>query len=821
MTGLDAESPSRLLVLGKDTLPQGVEEHLRRSNLRVEIRIAEDAGLGPDGGVTAQVPLPGPEVVVIGASSGQPLAAGAACRRLFSDSVLLFLLPADRLARVRAALPFSPSLSGAWTVDSQCSAPEIARAILDAARSRHRQRALASALEHINRRISTGAMEEPPERRIAQSERFLATLLTHAPDAILAVDGAGAVIAWNDAAVRLFGLDLDAAIGRSVLPLFPPEIAPAVAQVLARARLGDPVSRYETAILAAGRVRIEAEISLAAVKSEGGTVDSLLLIVRDVSARKRAEEALRRSEAQFHDLADSIPQLAWMARGDGWIFWFNRRWFEYTGSTVEQMEGWGWQSVHDPKELPAVLERWRAAIATGMPFEMVFPLRGADGTFRPFLTRVLPLRGPDGQITRWFGTNTDISTQRAAEEALKQLNESLEQRVRDEVEQRIRAEEALRQAQKMEALGQLSGGIAHDYNNLLHVIRNATELLQRILVGAGPEALRLLDMVRRNAERAASLTQRLLAFSRRQPLDVKPVDPNRLVAGMADLLRHALGETIALESVLAAGIWPAMTDANQLESAILNLALNARDAMPEGGKLTVETLNTFLDEAYAASHQEVTAGQYVMIAVSDNGEGMSQEVIARAFDPFFTTKEIGKGTGLGLSQVYGFVKQSGGHVTIYSEPGEGTTVKMYLPRAAGALDTRPLPQRPALPSAARHTILLVEDEDDVRTFTAQVLRELNYHVLEACDGETALQILEGEAAVDLLFTDVGLPGGMNGRQLAEEVCRRRPGVKVLYTTGYARNAIVHQGRLDAGVELLAKPFTQAELASKIRRVLEG
>jgi PAS domain S-box-containing protein len=392
---------------------------------------------------------------------------------------------------------------------------------------------------------------------------------------------------------------------------------------------------------------------------------------------------------------------------------------------------------------------------------------------------------------------------------------------RDMTERRA-VEEQLRQSQKMETLGQLTGGLAHDFNNLLTAIYGSIETLQRRLKGDAPELRRHIDIALRGAERAAALTQQLLAFARRQPLEPKPVNLNRLVGRMTDLLRRILGESISIETVLAGGIWWVSADINQLESAILNLAVNARDAMPTGGKLTIETANAFLDEAYASAHGEVTAGQYAMIAVSDTGTGMTPELMSRAFEPFFTTKGSGKGTGLGLSSVYGFVKQSGGHVKIYSEPGQGTTVKLYLPRLAAepisdaSAEPRVLPER-----AAHETILLVEDDEDVREHSEEILSELGYRVLSARDGTTALSLLETAPEIRLLFTDVGLPGGINGRQLADEARRRRPDLKVLFTTGYARNAIVHQGRLDPGVELITKPFTYSALAHKIRQVLEA
>ncbi len=415
---------------------------------------------------------------------------------------------------------------------------------------------------------------------------------------------------------------------------------------------------------------------------------------------------------------------------------------------------------------------------------------------------------------------------RKAEEELRRLNETLEHRVAAEIAERTKAEEAFRQAQKMETIGQLTGGVAHDFNNLLQVIVGNLYVLQRRLAGGAmppPEDLkRLTDGALRGAERAAALTQRLLAFSRRQPLDPKPLEVNRLVSRMSELLRRTLGETISIETVLAGGLWRISADANELENALLNLAVNARDAMPEGGRLTIETANSYIDEAYASMHEEVAPGQYVMIAFSDTGVGMTQEVIGKAFEPFFTTKEVGQGTGLGLSQVYGFVKQSGGHVKIYSEPNAGTTVKIYMPRlledgASGASE----PSRDRLSLGTQsEVILVVEDDEDVRANTVMMLRELGYGVLEAGDGAGALGLLETATRVDLLFTDVGLPGGLNGRQLAERARERRPELKVLFATGYARNAIVHQGRLDPGVELITKPFTISQLATKVRQMLD-
>ena len=384
------------------------------------------------------------------------------------------------------------------------------------------------------------------------------------------------------------------------------------------------------------------------------------------------------------------------------------------------------------------------------------------------------------------------------------------------------AQEALRQSQKMEAVGQLTGGIAHDFNNMLAVVIGSLDLLSRRLDMSDERTRRYVDAAGDGARRAALLTQRLLAFSRQQPLQPEALDANKLVAGMSDLLRHSIGADIRLETVLAGGLWRIHADPNQLENVILNLAVNARDAMVDGGRLTLETQNAHLDERYAATHLGLTPGQYVLIAVTDIGAGMPPEIIERAFDPFFTTKEVGKGTGLGLSQAYGFIKQSGGHVKIYSEPGQGTTIKLYFPRLAGvsATDEAEEPAT-ALPLGDHcEVILVVEDEPAVRQFSSDALVELGYRVLEADGAANALRLLDNHPEIVLMFTDVVMPD-VNGVKLADEARRRRPDLKILFTTGYTRNAVVHNGVLDGSVELISKPFTLEALAAKVRGVLEG
>ncbi len=420
-------------------------------------------------------------------------------------------------------------------------------------------------------------------------------------------------------------------------------------------------------------------------------------------------------------------------------------------------------------------------------------------------------------ILSYLINQRQVATLLSARDALSAANINLVH----EAQERERLSDQLRQSQKMEAVGQLTGGIAHDFNNMLAIVIGSLNLLKRRLDrGETSDAAQLMDGALEGATRAANLTNRLLAFSRQQALTPEPIDPNKFVSGLSDLLRRTLGEAIQIEIVLAGGLWKTHADANQLESAILNLCINARDAMPDGGKLTIETVNAYLDENYAAQHVEVPAGQYVLIAITDTGMGMPPEVVNRAFDPFFTTKEIGKGTGLGLSQVFGFVKQSGGHIKIYSEVGQGTTIKLYLPRFLGSEASADETVRVnRAPGSASESVLVVEDEERVRSLTVGCLRELGYTVQHADSAAAALRILDADPAIMLLFTDIVMPE-VNGRKLADEAVRRRPGLKVLFTTGYTRNAIVHNGVLDPGVHLIGKPFTLDQLAAKMRDVLD-
>ncbi len=540
----------------------------------------------------------------------------------------------------------------------------------------------------------------------------------------------------------------------------------------------------------------------------------------DVTDMIEAEQALAESEARFRGITNSIEQMIWSTRPDGFHDYFNDRWYEYTGVPYGSTDGEAWNGMFHPDDQDRAWGVWRHSLDTGAPYHIEYRLRHRSGDYRWVLGRAHAVRDEAGRIIRWFGTCTDIQELVEARDVLARYREELEAAVEERTAKLLEAESRLRQSQKMEAIGQLTGGIAHDFNNMLAVIIGGLNLLQRRLARGDTNVSRYVEGALEGARRAASLTSRLLAFSRQQQLAPEQIDANRLVHGMTDLLARTLGEPVKVETVLSAGLWRTMADSNQLESAILNLAVNARDAMANDGKLTIETANAHIDDAYASEYA-ITPGQYVLIAVTDTGSGMTPEVMAKAFDPFFTTKEVGKGTGLGLSQVFGFIRQSGGHVKIYSEVDVGTTVKIYLPRSYG--EGEPAEKRPALGDVSAgigEVVLVVEDEERVRTLSVDALRELGYAVIEARSPADALHILEAGHPVTLLFTDVVMPG-MNGRQLADRALAMRPELKVLYTTGYTRNAVVHNGVLDPGTNFLPKPFSIEDLALKVRQALDS
>ena len=555
-------------------------------------------------------------------------------------------------------------------------------------------------------------------------------------------------------------------------------------------------------------------------RNAAGEVLRLLGLVADVTERKSFEVAHAESEAQLQGITNSIDQMIWSTRPDGFHDFYTQRWYEYTGVPQGSTDGEAWNGMFHPDDQPRAWARWRESLATGELYHIEYRLRHHSGQYRWVLGRAQAVRDDAGRITRWYGTCTDIQEIVEARDVLARSRDELEHMVGERTAELMAVEEKLRQSQKMEAVGQLTGGLAHDFNNLLIAITGSLEMLQRrVAQGRISEVDRYINTAQGAARRAASLTHRLLAFSRRQTLDPKPTDINRLIRGMEELIRRTMGPAITVEVVGAVGVWITLVDPNQLENALLNLCINARDAMPDGGRLTIETANMWLDER-AAREREVPPGQFLSLCVTDTGTGMSREIIERAFDPFFTTKPIGMGTGLGLSMVYGFARQSGGQVRIYSEFGEGTTMCIYLPRNHGS-ETDDVVAKPTdLARAGKgQTVLVVDDESTVRMLVIEALEELGYATLEAGDGASGLAMLRSDARIDLLITDVGLPGGMNGRQVADGARVARPGLKVLFITGYAENAVVGNEPLDRGMQVLTKPFTMDALAGRVKDLI--
>lgn len=575
-------------------------------------------------------------------------------------------------------------------------------------------------------------------------------------------------------------------------------------------RTGQPI-RFERELVATGRY-----LELAAFRVEPASRKQVAVLFQDITKRKRAEEGLQRLNetlearvvaalAERKVLADIVegtnafvqvvdPGFRWLAINGASA----REFFRIYG-ILPQVGDNMLELLHDlPEHREAMRAVWSRALA-GEEFVEIGEFGDPRRTRRFYEMRFNCLRDGSGAVVGAYQFVYDVTDRLREQERLRE------------------AEEALRQSQKMEAVGQLTGGIAHDFNNLLTGIIGSLELLQtRLGQGRVKEIDRYVSAAQGAAKRAAALTHRLLAFSRRQTLDPKPTDLNRLVMGMEELVRRTVGPEIAVEVVTAGGLWPTLIDASQLENALLNLCINARDAMPKGGRITIETANRWLDDL-GAGERDLVPGQYVSLCVTDTGTGMTPEVIERAFDPFFTTKPIGQGTGLGLSMVYGFVRQSGGQVRIYSEIGQGTTMCLYLPRHYGKeADKRAAvaPRSAVRPQASR-TILIVDDEPSIRMLLTDALEEIGFDVIEAHDGPTGLNILQSDATIDMLVTDVGLPGGMNGRQLADAARMTRPALQVLFITGYAENAIIGNGQLAPGMQVLTKPFVVEALASRV------
>jgi PAS domain S-box-containing protein len=535
--------------------------------------------------------------------------------------------------------------------------------------------------------------------------------------------------------------------------------------------------------------------------------------------RREAVRDLRESEARFHNMAEYAPVMMWMTDATGSLTYLNRVWSEFTGQAPEEALAAGaWEALH-PEDRIASKTIFLEANAARQAFRLEYRLRRGDGVYRWALSAAVPRFGDDGKFLGYIGSVIDITDRKEAEQILWQANEVLERRVAAAIAEQAEAEAQLRQSQKMEAIGKLTGGVAHDFNNVLQVISGNLQLLAKDVAGNQRAEIRVQTAMA-GITRGSKLASQLLAFSRRQPLAPKVVNLGRVIRGIDDMLRRALGEGVEIETVIGGGLWNSFVDQAQVENALLNLAINARDAMNGHGKLTIEAGNDFLDDVYVARHVDVTAGQYVMIAVTDTGCGIPSDLLDRVFEPFFTTKPEGKGTGLGLSMVYGFVKQSGGHIKIYSEPGHGTTVRIYLPRANApedfATDTDIGPA-----TGGRETVLVVEDEPAILMMATVILEGQGYQVFSAGTAGEAMRLFEERAGrIHLLMSDVVMPD-RNGRDLFKDLQSINPHLKCLFMSGYTADVIGPHGVLNEGVNFIQKPFSLLDLAKKVRSVLDS
>ena len=649
--------------------------------------------------------------------------------------------------------------------------------------------ALQAQMSRLVRSLRREAADERDQR--TERERLFSAVVESSNDAIITQELDGTITAWNKAAERLFGFAADEAVGKHIRLIVPQTRRDEMYTFLERIGRGDTVEHHETRRMHRDGHEVDVSLTISPLRSSAGWIIGAYTIARDLTESKRAQQALSREIEERQRIFETSQDMILVTDSSGTFVQVSPSAFSILGYRPDEMIGRSAVEFIHSDDLEATRNEMRAA-------RRGLQLRSFEARYRH--------KNGDTVILNWMGT----------------WSEPVRRHFfigRDVTEQRA-AEAQLRQAQKMDAVGQLTGGVAHDFNNILTVITGTIGILAEA-VAERPELASIARLIDDAAERGAQLTKHLLAFARMQPLQPREVDVNALVLEAAKLLHPTLGGQIEILPNLAADAWSALVDPSQLTTAVLNLALNARDAMPQGGELTLETHNVRLDESYASTQGDVAIGDYVMVAVSDTGTGIPPELLERVFDPFFTTKEVGKGTGLGLSMVFGFVKQSGGHVKIYSEIGHGTSVKLYLPRCSSAQDTSVETRSVSQVQGGHEVVLVVEDDPLVRKYVTTQIASLGYVTLEAANAAEALKIIDDNAAIDLLFTDVILPGGMNGRQLADAAQRRRPQLKTLFTSGYTEDAIMHHGRLDPGVLLLPKPYRKPELARMIRVALNS
>ncbi|MBO1079819.1 hybrid sensor histidine kinase/response regulator [Roseomonas haemaphysalidis] len=657
-------------------------------------------------------------------------------------------------------------------------------------------------------------------RALRESEERLRLVVEGAKDhAILTTDAGGVITSWSAGAALAFGWTTEEAVGQPTALIFLPADR---AAGLDRRELDTAAREGRANDERWHQTKSGAPVFMSGSVRPLGDGRGFIKIARDETERQRAAHRLALEAERQRRSLQQMPGFVCILNGPEHVYeYVNDAYVAIAGQ--RDFIGRPLREVFPELRGQGYLEAIDEVFRTGRPFSaMAAPIHLA-GEAAPRFIDILyqAIRDDAGGIIGIFAGGHDVTERVRAEQALAEANATLEDRVAEALRERAAAEEALRQSQKMEAVGQLTGGIAHDFNNLLTGISGSLEVVGNRLAQGRRDGLdRYIAAAQDAAGRAAALTHRLLAFSRRQTLDPRPTDINRLVAGMEDLVRRTAGPGITLSVTTSSGLWPVLVDPPQLENALLNLCINARDAMPGGGRLVLATTNRRLDGA-AARALGLPPGDYVALGVTDTGTGMAPDVIAKAFDPFFTTKPIGQGTGLGLSMIYGFARQSGGQARIRSTPGQGTTVSLLLPRHAGPADAAgTTPAAGAAPRAGTgETVLVVDDEPVVRMLVAEVLQELGYAALEAADGAAGLALLQSPARVDLLVSDVGLPGGMNGRQLADAARLLRPGLRVLFITGYAEAAVLGEGQLEPGMHVMTKPFAMQALASRIRELV--
>jgi len=762
---------------------------------------------------------PEPALVMLAPGLLRPVSLARQLRMRWKRSQLLFLSTDAEASTLRRELGPAPLLGPHWSIVESTQLPRVLDQTLADVRRRARLRTtLARANAHMDAAQAAG------KRSPAEADLYLHHFIDAARDAIVGLDSQHAVLYWSAGAVELFGQTRVQTLGRNAasLPFWTPALGGALASTLQSGttrtlQFNDPAS---------GRTL---EAVVAAVTAPQGDVVGAALSLRDVSAlvaERRASErqgrVLTEERRHLQRLFDQAPGFIAITQGPEHVLQIANRAFHELVGTREVIGSPAFKAFPQ-LESRAVADLLQQVYVTGRPYvgrNLAVRVRpeGGGKAERRFVDFVFqPVLTEDDQVNGIFCQGHDVTAQVLAQEELQRSHEHLLELVEERTRELEVSRQALYQSQKLEAIGKLTGGVAHDFNNVLQVIAGNLQLLQPLLQDNRPAAKRV-DAASSAVERGAKLARQLLAFARRQPLRPQPTNLARLLRELDELLRQALGERIEIETVVAGGLWTTMVDAHQLEQVVLNLAINARDAMPEGGRLTLELGNAMLDELYASTQSDVTPGQYVLLAVSDTGVGMPAEVVEQAFEPFFTTKPEGRGTGLGLSMAYGFAKQSGGHIRLYSEPGSGTTVKLYLPRTE---QPEVLAVQPAAGPVVggSETILVVEDDLPVQATVVELLEGLGYQVLRANDAQAALGILGSGLAIDLLFTDVVMPGPVSSPELARQARLLQPGIAVLFTSGYTRNAIVHGGRLDAGVELLSKPYRQEDLARKVRQLL--